>query len=66
MSRPLSLDEVANTMRDIQANPKSNTIGAQTYWDSKEGVFKQKSPGEQLGEGDLSINGGTAKDPYFA
>lgn len=63
MPKPLSLDEVANEMRDRQNNPTSNA-SAQTVWDPDRGVFVQLAPGEKLGSNQTPLNT-LAKEPYF-
>ena len=63
MPKPLSLDEVANEMRDRQNNPTSNA-SARTVWDPERAIFVQLAPGEQLGTNQTPLNT-LAKEPYF-
>ena len=63
MPKPLSLDEVANEMRERQNNPTSNS-SAQTVWDPEKGIFVQLAPGEKLGATQTPLNT-MAKEPYF-
>ena len=64
MAQPLSLDQVANEMRDRQAHPGSNK-SSQTVWDADTCMFVQLSPGEtpKANQNPLSI---LPKEPYFA
>ncbi len=63
MPKPLSLDEVANEMRDRQTNPTSKT-STQTVWDSDAGMFVQLAPGEKPKATQNPLNT-LAKEPYF-
>ncbi len=55
MPKTLSLDDVANEMRDWQNNPSSKA-SAQTVWDPNLGLFVQLAPGEKLSPGQVPLN----------
>lgn len=64
MPKTLSLDDVANEMRDRQNNPSSKA-SAQTVWDPNLGTFVQLAPGEKLSPGQAPLNT-LATEPYFS
>ncbi|MCM1110980.1 MAG: hypothetical protein NC336_07230 [Clostridium sp.] len=64
MPQPLSLDAVADQMRQQQANPTANT-SSQTVWDPELGMFVQLGPGETPKNDQQPLNV-LAKEPYFA
>ncbi len=64
MPQPLSLDAVANEMRERQANPSSNS-SSQMVWDPEQAAFVRLRPGETPTSGQAPMNT-LAKEPYFA
>lgn len=63
MSKPLSLDELANEMRNNQNNPTSNA-SARTVWDPNNCCFRHLAPGEEPSATQTPLNTLT-KVPYF-
>ena len=64
MPQPLSLDDIANEMRDRQAHPNSNS-NSQMVWDSENGTFVKLRPGETPKSNQTPM-GKFAREPYFS
>ncbi len=64
MATPLSLNDLAETMRKQQENPKA-AAPSRTVWDAEKCAFVHLAPNEEVKPGQTSMNT-LAKEPYFA